>query len=423
MKKAENSSIPRRDMDVLRRLAETKTEMAASPVNTERRKAWHALDSGEGDRVMVLAEHGGIRDARKPMSVESLECEDEWARGVEHGLRSEMLRFDGLKDDFVIEPFVNVNWRVSFSDYGVQAVVHQGGDESHMGSRSWDPPVKDLDNDFNKLHPRTCSVDRAATLAAKERLESVFAGILPVRTRGSFHWTMGLTWCAIDLIGLEQLMLAMYDHPEGLHRLMAFLRDDHLAVTNWLEKEGLYSLNNENDYTGSGTLGYTRALPQPDWREGMPVRKRDLWVLSESQETVGVGPDQFEEFIFPYQRDIVEEFGLCYYGCCEPVNNRWHVLKRLSNLARVSVSPWADQDFMAAACGRDIVFSRKPNPTLISTPRFDEAAIRADIRQTLESAGKCRLEIIMKDVRTLNNEPERIARWVQLAREEIVRKV
>ncbi len=423
MNKTNGSGIPRRDLDIIRRLAETKVETAASSVNTERRKAWYALDSGDGDRVMVLAEHGGIRDADRPVKVDVLECEDEWARGIERSLRSEILRFEELKDDFAVEPFVNLNWRVSFSDYGVQAVVHQGGDESHMGSRSWDPPIRDLDKDFDKLHPRTCTVDRPATLAAKERLESVFDGILPVRIRGGFYWTMGLTWKAIELIGLEQLMLAMYDNPEGLHRLMAFLRDDHLAVADWLENEGLYSLNNENDYTGSGSLGYTRALPQPDWREGMPVRMRDLWVLSESQETVGVGPDQFEEFIFPYQRDIIEKFGRCYYGCCEPVNNRWHVLKRLSNLARVSVSPWADQDFMAAACGRNIVFSRKPNPTLISTPRFNEDAIRADIRQTLESAKTCRFEIIMKDVHTLNNEPHRIARWVQLAREEIDRKV
>jgi hypothetical protein len=202
---------------------------------------------------------------------------------------------------------------------------------------------------------------------------------------------------------------------------MKFIMDDHLAFANWLEAEGLYSLNNENDYTGSGSIGYTRALPQPDWRTGAPVRKKDLWVLSESQETVGVGPELFEEFIFPYQLTIAEQFGRCYYGCCEPVNNRWHILKRIPNLARVSVSPWADQCFMAEEMKRDYVFSRKPNPTLISTGKFDEAAIRADIRQTLDAAGDCRLEIIMKDVHTLNNEPDRLSRWVQIAREEIGR--
>ncbi len=423
MNKVESGSadLSRHDRDVLRKLADIKCVLAHSSVNEERRKAWYALDSGDRWRVMVLAEHGGVRDAKRPGSPGALECTDEWARGVEYGLRSEMCVFSELKDDHVIEPVVNVGWRVTQSDYGVKVVMHQGGDETHMGSRSWDPPVQDLDRDFERLRPRTFTVDRGATFAEKVRLESLFKGILPVRIRGAHYWTMGMTWQAIELIGLEQLMIAMYDNPAGLHRLMAFLRDDHLAMANWMEKEGLYSMNNENDYIGSGSLGYTHALPQSGWHDGIPVRKRDLWVLIESQETVGVGPEQFEEFIFPYQLSVAVQFGRCYYGCCEPVNNRWHILKRIPNLARVSVSPWADQRFMAKALGRNVVFSRKPNPTLISTGRFDEEAIRADIRQTLEAAGDCRLEIIMKDVHTLNNEPERLSRWVQLVREEIDR--
>ena len=414
--------LPQHDRDILRRLAEIKASLAHDPVNEERRKSWHDLDSGESGRVMVLAEHGGVRDTERPLSVGILECTDEWARGVEQGLRTELYVFNKLKDDHVIEPFMNVNWKIAQSNYGVDIVVHQGGDATHMGSRSWDPPIRDLDSDFDKLRPRTFSVNRTATLAEKAKLEALFDGIMPVRIRGGHYWTMGLTCRVIDLIGLEQLMLTMYDNPSGLHRLMKFIMDDHLAFANWLESEGLYSLNNENDYTGSGSIGYTRALPQPDWHVGAPVRKKDLWVLSESQETVGVGPELFEEFIFPYQLTIAEQFGRCYYGCCEPVNNRWHILKRIPNLARVSVSPWADQCFMAREMKRDYVFSRKPNPTLISTERFDEDAIRADIRQTLDAAGDCRLEIIMKDVHTLNNESERLSRWVQIAREEIERQ-
>ena len=67
---------------------------------------------------------------------------------------------------------------------------------------------------------------------------------------------------------------------------------------------------------------------------------------------------------------------MCYYGCCEPVNNRWDSLKKIPNLRSVSVAPWCDQEFMADALGSDYVFSRKPNPTLISTKHFDEDAIR-----------------------------------------------
>ncbi len=420
--KTDIAGLSQHDLDVLRKLAKEKVALAHNPVNEERRRAWYALDAGVGDRVMVLTEPWDVRDAKRPLAGDTLVCTDDWARGLEQAMRSEARLFRELQDDHVIEPVWNVNWLVGQGDYGVAAVVHEGGDATHMGARRWDPPIQDLDKDFDKLRPRTFTVDRAGTMAAKARLEAVFEGILSVRIRGSYYWTMGMTWRAIELIGLEQLMMAMYDNPTGLHRLMAFLRDDHLAFSSWLEKDGLYSLNNENDYVGSGSTAYTRALPWTGWQVGSPVRRQDLWVLLESQETVGVGPELFEEFIFPYQLSIAEQFGRCYYGCCEPVNNRWHILKRLPNLARVSVSPWADQAFMANAVGRDVVFSRKPNPTLISTARFDEEAIRADIRQTLDIARGCRLELIMKDVHTLNNEPGRIARWVQLAREEIAKR-
>lgn len=73
---------------------------------------------------------------------------------------------------------------------------------------------------------------------------------------------------------------------------------------------------------------------------------------------------------------------------------------------------------MAEALGRRYVYSRKPSPTLVSTEHFDEDAIREDLRNTMDVAGDCRLEIIMKDVHTLNNEPGRLSRWVKIAREE-----
>lgn len=410
------SNLSEKDRNILRKLAEEKLRISQDPVNLERKTAWYKLDAGDADcRPMILAETGGVKDEKVPFSPE-LECEDEWARRLEMGLKGEIWQFENLKDDHIVEPFLNVPWQVKASDYGVEVVQHTV-DNVVMGARTWDHPLQNLDADFNKLKPREFSVKRQATYDGVTKLESVFSGILPVRIRGAYWWTLGMTIQAINFIGLENLMLYMFDNPEGLHRLMTFLRDDHLAYAEWLENEELLCLNNENDYIGSGSMGYTYKLPQTDCTG--KVRMKDQWVLLESQETVGVGPEQFEEFIFPYQKDIAEKFGKVYYGCCEPVHTRWQVLEKMPNLARVSVSPWADENFMAEALGRDYVYSRKPNPTLISTGRFDEDEIRQDIRNTLAAAGNCRLEIIMKDVHTLNNEPERISRWVEIAREEV----
>ena len=139
-----------------------------------------------------------------------------------------------------------------------------------------------------------------------------------------------------------------------------------------------------------------------------------------------MGPEMFGEFVFPYQKEITDHFGSVYYGCCEPLHSRIGIVRRLENLARVSVSPWADQTAMADACGRDLVFSRKPNPATISSSDWHEDQLRGDVRRTLEHTrgsrtGAIRTEIIMKDVHTLANEPDRLARWIALARDEIDR--
>ena len=404
------------ECDILRRLAGRVAELSARPLEREKQDLWTKHNDLVPVRPLVFCDpENGWSEI---IASEQIRCRHELARTWEYSLRKEIFWGEQMGDDRVIEPWFNVGWVYTRSDWGIHE-TNIGGD--HGGARRWESPVRDL-NDLSKLRFPSIQVDRAATERLMAIAQDTLGELLPIRLRIAWYWTLGMTWELIKLRGLEQMMLDMYDNPGLLHRLMAFLRDDHLAFSGWLEREGLYSLNNENDYIGSGSVGYTRSLPQADWKPGSAVRNRDLWVLSESQETVGVGPQQFEEFIFPYQRELVAKFGKCYYGCCEPVHNRWHILKRLPNLARVSVSPWADQSFMAGALGRDYVFSRKPNPTLISTSVFDEDAIRADLRQTLDIARDCRLEIIMKDVHTLNNEPARLARWVRLAREESARQ-
>ena len=402
------------DREILRRLAARRAEIAQEPVMAERRGLWLKHASLRGERPMILAETQGLLPEVMPDS--ALQCREGWARELERNLRLSVYQHEHVNDDMVVEPWIECSWDVTIGDYGVTADKRHGDNAGRLGSYVWDPPIADLDRDMERLHLRELSANREASWAWKALLEDLFAGILPVRIRGNHYWTMGLTWRCIDLIGLQGLMLSMYDNPSGLHRLMAFLRDDHMHLVDWLEAEGLYTLNNENDYVGSGTVGYTDELPRDDWIAGAPVRAQDIWVLSESQETAGVSPGMFGEFIFPYQLPLIERFGLCYYGCCEPVQARWPILRRIPNLRRVSISPWCNQDYMAQALGREVIFCRKPSPALISHAYWDEEAIRQDLRHTLDVAGECNLEIVMKDVHTLSDQPWRLGRWVELAR-------
>jgi hypothetical protein len=148
------------------------------------------------------------------------------------------------------------------------------------------------------------------------------------------------------------------------------------------------------------------------------VRTRDLWALAESQETVGISPHMFAEFVFPYQLPLLERFGLSCYGCCEPLDKRWPIVEQIPNLRRVSVSPWSERAQMAERLGDRYIYSMKPSPTDLAMDTFDEERIRAELRAALRATRDCRVEVIMKDNHTIRNDPQRVVRWVQIARQE-----
>jgi len=97
----------------------------------------------------------------------------------------------------------------------------------------------------------------------------------------------------------------------------------------------------------------------------------------------------------------------------------------LPNLRAVSISRWANEEYMAESlAGRDIVYSRKPDPNLLSLHYdLDEAAWRKEIRATLEAATKHNLplEFVVRDAYTMRGNLAKTRRAVELAREEIDR--
>jgi hypothetical protein len=143
-----------------------------------------------------------------------------------------------------------------------------------------------------------------------------------------------------------------------------------------------------------------------------------MWGFAESQETVGVSPAMFEEFIFPYQVPIMERFGLNCYGCCERLDRRWHIVQRFPRLRRVSVSSWCNLAEMADKLGSSYIFSWKPRPSDLAMPSFDKESIRAEVCEGMRITRACRLEVIMKDNHTIGRDPSRVVRWVRIVREE-----
>ncbi len=402
-----------KDREIVRQLAARVREIAELPEMAERKRRLYALNALEPERPIILCfPEGGWGDL---VPASALECADEELRGLEHAFRRKLFWWEEIRDDHVAEPWFDIGWSISNTGYGVEIPYTYG---ENRGSFVWEAPLKDLDRDFEMLRHREFTVDREATGRRLELVQSVFGDILPCRVRGGVGWSMGLTGHATKLVGLEGLMLLMHDNPEGVHRLMAFLRDEQASMIEWVESEGLITPNNRADYVCSGGVGYTDELPQADHEEGTPLRPQDIWGFAESQETVGVSPAMFGEFVFPYQLPLLERFGLNTYGCCEAVHERLDYILKVPRMRRISVAPWADQEKCAERLGKGYVFSRKPNPSLVSVA-FQEDVVREDVRKTLSIAGELPLEIILKDTHTFEGDPTRPGRWVRIALEEV----
>jgi hypothetical protein len=119
---------------------------------------------------------------------------------------------------------------------------------------------------------------------------------------------------------------------------------------------------------------------------------------------------------------IMRPYGLVAYGCCEDLTPKIAMLRKIPNLRRIAVTPVADVGKCAEQIGRDYVLSWRPNPADVCCG-FDEARIRRVIADGLAKSRGCCVDITLKDIDTVQDEPERIPRWVSIARSEIERFV
>ncbi len=409
-------SVSASDRDVLRALAERVAGNADRPSESTKRESWYAHNDLRSKMPLVLVDpENGWNEIVTP---ESIACSGELARRWEMILRKELFWGDSLKDDRPLEPLFEVGYTYTDSEWGVQEDYHGGASGE---SYTWEGKIQKPE-DVGKIRTPVIAIDTETTSRTLALAQEVFGGLLKVGLRGIWWWSLGMTLDLARLVGLEKMLYLMYDDPGMVHRIMGLLRDGYLAKLDSLEKNNLLCLNNAHSYVGSGGIGYTRELPRGKVENRGSARTGDMWCLTESQETVGVSPEQFEEFVFQYQLPIQEKFGLNCYGCCEPLQARWHILKKIPRLRRVSVSPWADQEMMARMLEDKYVYSRKPAPSLLAVPRMEADAVRADIRATLDVTRGCVVELIMKDNHTLGKNPDNLVQWVRIAREEIGRR-
>lgn len=407
------------DRQILRGLAVQVAEIACRPIMAERRNLWYLHNALGATRPLILCDpENGWNEI---ITDDQILCSNSIARHWECHFRKQIFWGDQMNDDYVVEaifelPYVyqETPWTLAGLEHPV--TLHQT--QADGGAYHIDTVLDDYAKIDQIVRPEL-TIDFAKTNVLLELARELFAGLLTVRTNTPWFWSFGLTDEFAFLRGMENLLYDFYDEPESVHAVMEILTQGTLDRFEYLQANNLFALNNDGTYVGSGGMGYTRELPAPDFSG--QVRMQDMWGLSESQITIGVSPDMFAEYIYPYQKRIMDRFGLMCYGCCEPMDDRFDIIKASANLRRVSVSPWAKKSLMAEKLGANYVFSMKLSPSPLALPQLDENLVRQELRENLALTRNNRVELIMKDNHTLGKNPRNLTRWVEIAREEISR--
>lgn len=409
----DNFNILPEEVTYLRELAQKQLEYANKPIMKEREKLWYAHNDLEDTRPLVVMEEITFWDDIRP----PFRCTTPLGQEMENQLQRQIAVAELIDDDKVIPNYYEVELLLDYKKFGVEQkkIYAREGIGFHI-----EPVLEDLEEDLAKLSPSVFSYDKEALESKIHCIEEVIGDILPVRVVNSTNrWEISVTQNVIELMGMENMFYAITDTPDEFHQLMNFVTEDRIRLLRWEEENGCLWLNNKNDYMGSGSYCFTHDLPAKDFQG--KVRSKDTWGHINSQETIGISPDMFREFILPYMKRTAAEFGLIYYGCCEPVSAFWERgIEEIKNLRKISISPWCDEEYMAERLsGSSVIYSRKPSPNFLGVKtEFDEEAFRKYIQKTVSLTKNCKTEYIFRDIYQLHGNVEKLKRAVEIVREE-----
>jgi hypothetical protein len=210
---------------------------------------------------------------------------------------------------------------------------------------------------------------------------------------------------------VDKILWDLVDRPEFSARVVNRFVELSLQTLKQCEELGI--LDAELQYIHC-TGAYTDELPA-DGFDPVKPRAKDCWAFGMSQIFSTVSPAMHEEYEIELVAPLYEKFGLLYYGCCEPLEEKIDIIRKLKNVRKISISPWADIDKSAENIAGDFVFSSKPNPSFIAKT-FMEDAVRDQIQHVLKACrdNNCNVELILKDVSTVNNNLGHLDRWAKM---------
>jgi hypothetical protein len=413
-----STGLPRDDVAIVRELASRVAEIAALPVQRETIRLFEKLNSLAPERPMALIDEipWHEMDVDDELTVVST---DPFTRELETRLRQTLYRWNHLRVDMVVRPFLEFPKVIDHSGWGIRIKEDTiaVGDGNTIVSHHYEDQLANPE-DVEKLRVPEVSLDREKTAEVEAKARECLDGILGVKMQGltgaeGNALAFGL-WDDIEQFrGTEPILLDFMDRPEHLHVIASRLTEIRLAELDIYEELGLLGYDADLIHC---TGAHTTELPKPGFDPAKP-RAIDNWIVGRAQLFASVSDAMFDEFVPTYYAPFYARFGLGYFGCCDPLHSRIGSVRKIPNVRKISMSPWAKVRKGAESIGPDFVFSRKPNPAMVAMDEWVPAMAEQDFSDVLAAtrANGCPVEFTLKDISTCRYRPERLWEWCDIA--------
>lgn len=403
------------DKKILRALANTYFEIANSDKNHFNIFAHKNVNDLKGDRPIVLIDEIPWHEMNMNDEL-TLQCSDTFLMEVENELRMTIYKWTHMPADMVVTPYFGVDKILNFSGCGIIRKFNdsEAKNNEEIQAHTFADQFQ-CEEDVDKLHNEIVTYDEAETLHRYNLLGDIFGDVLPVRIVGvsSGYGSACKIWDDISFYkSLDRIFTDLIDEPELMHKLAGKLTDILIDLYRQYDEMGLW---NGDAYYNHCTSALTNDL-QIDYAN---TTRKNIWGRGLAQILASVSPSMQEEFDLPYQIKALQDFGLIYYGCCEPLHNKINVIEKIPNLRKISITPWADVNAATEIMGSKYVVAAKPNPAFLSAKNLDEVAIRNEITKIVTACKRngCSCDIVLKDITTVQNNPQNLFRWEQIAME------
>ena len=410
-----------KDKAILQNLAEKVAEISALPIQDKTFKAWKGLNSLKPERPMFMIDQLPWGELNRDGDM-NLECEDWLTRHFEWQLRETLYRWNRIQDDRVVTNTIRVPKAIHNTGFGmtVQEERIPGQAGTAADSHDYKDILKD-EEDLEKIQTPKIWEDKEASQKYLDIAKDIFGGIMSITQSGCD--TYGHTWDIVSTWhGVEECMYDIADRPEFIHKILNKMFGLMQYQMDEYEKLGVIDVGNPIIHC---TGAYCDELPgfkgeSEEELDKFRYSTKNVWTYGSAQLFSMVSPETHDEFEIAYQIKWYERFGMGYYGCCEPLDMKIDVISKLPNIRKISMSPWVNKERGAEAMAGRYVFSNKPNPAFLSSDiAWIPELVRKDLIETYTIAGKygnpC--ELILKDVSTVGNKPERLMEWAKIAAE------